>query len=133
MPDGSKCGGAPHVLVAEDEPPVAMVIDDSLTDGGFCVTCAPDGLVAVAELATQSFDAVVTDVRMPNLDGVGLVRSILSRYSRMPIIVLSGYMTPQQRSDLLGLGIPAEALLEKPNGFRQLRGILARLLGPSRR
>ncbi|HEY8613073.1 MAG TPA: response regulator [Roseomonas sp.] len=128
MPDGPMCNPALHVLVAEDEASVALVIDENLTECGFRVTCAPDGAVAVAELSAHPFDAVVTDIRMPNLDGVSLVRSILATFPRMPIVVLSGYMTAQQRGELLALGVPAEALLEKPSGFRDLRGTLIRLL-----
>ncbi|MBI0537875.1 response regulator [Roseomonas sp. KE2513] len=128
MPDEPAREGPPRVLVAEDEEAVALLIDLDLSESGYCVTCAPDGAVAAAELESQPFDAVVTDVRMPNLDGVGLVRKIVATWPGMPIVVLSGYMTEEQNRTLLSLGVQPEALLEKPDGFRHLRSTLEVLL-----
>ena len=117
------------MLVAEDEEAVALLIDLDLSESGYSVTCAPDGAVAAEALAAEAFDAVVTDVRMPNLDGVGLVRKIVATWPGMPIVVLSGYMTAEQNRTLLSLGVRPEALLEKPDGFRHLRSTLEGLLG----
>ena len=128
MPDEPAREGPPRVLVAEDEEAVALLIDLDLSESGYRVTCAPDGAVADAELESQAFDAVVTDVRMPNLDGVGLVRKIVASWPGMPIVVLSGYMTEEQNRTLLSLGVQPEALLEKPDGFRHLRSTLEGLL-----
>lgn len=128
MPDEPARDGSARVLVAEDEEAVALLIDLDLSESGYHVTCAPDGAVAAAALDAEPFDAVVTDVRMPNLDGVGLVRKIVSTWPGMPIVVLSGYMTEEQNRTLLSLGVQPQALLEKPDGFRHLRRTLENLL-----
>lgn len=119
---------ATRVLVAEDEMSVALVIEDGLTEGGFRVTCAPDGRAAIEAMEEEPFDAVVTDIRMPRLDGVELVRWIVATRPQLPIVVLSGYMTTEQRRELRRLGVSEGALLEKPGGFRELLGTLGRLL-----
>lgn len=129
MPDDPARERSPRVLVAEDEEAVALLIDLDLSESGYQVTCASDGAVAAAQLESHPFDAVVTDVRMPNLDGVGLVRKIVASWPGMPIVVLSGYMTEEQNRTLLSLGVQPQALLEKPDGFRHLRSTLEGLLG----
>jgi CheY-like chemotaxis protein len=121
-------GTAPHVLVAEDEVPIAMMIQEALDEAGFRVTCAPDGLIALEESFRTRFDILLTDVRMPNLDGVGLVRQLRASRPDLPIVVLSGYMTNRDRQELLQLGVPADSILEKPVTLGTLNSVLRRAL-----
>ncbi|WP_424140057.1 response regulator [Roseomonas chloroacetimidivorans] len=114
--------------MAEDEEPIAMVIEEALSDAGFRVTCAPDGLAALETWSQGRFDILLTDVRMPNLDGVGLVRRIRASQPDLPIVVLSGYMTERDRKELLQLGVPTDAILEKPVTFHRLASVLRRAL-----
>ena len=119
---------APHVLVAEDEPNVATLIEECLTDEGYRVTLAGDGVEAVEALPRGDFDLLLTDVRMPRLDGVGLIRHVRAARPAMPIVVLSGYMTPEARTELRRLGVPNERVLEKPLPFPELHGAIRRAL-----
>ncbi|MBP0445891.1 response regulator [Roseomonas sp. SSH11] len=112
------------VLVAEDESAIAEMIQEVLTDEGFRVTVAADGALALEEYSRNEFDVLLTDVRMPNLDGVGLVRRLRQIEADLPIVVLSGYMTGKDFGDLRQLGIPAESILEKPVTFTRLRDAL---------
>ena len=107
-------GRTRHVLYAEDEPAVAEMIEEALSEAGFRVTHAEDGRVALAEASRSRFDVLLTDVRMPNLDGVGLVRHLRSSQPGLPIVVLSGYMTQDDWQQLRQLGVPADSILEKP-------------------
>ncbi|MFH5923089.1 response regulator [Roseomonas xinghualingensis] len=123
-------GTPPHVLMAEDEMPIAMMIQEALDEAGFRVTYAPDGLAALEESSKAHFDILLTDVRMPNLDGVGLVRRLRGSRPEMPIVVLSGYMTNGDREELLRLGVPPDSILEKPVTLGELHNVLRRVLAP---
>lgn len=108
--------------------PIAMMIQEALDEAGFRVTYAPDGLAALDESSKARFDILLTDVRMPRLDGVGLVRRLRGSRPEMPVVVLSGYMTNADREELLRLGIPADAILEKPVALGELNSVLRRAL-----
>jgi CheY-like chemotaxis protein len=121
-------GSAPHALVAEDEASLATLIEEALGEAGFCVTCVPDGLAAIEAISRARFDILLTDVRMPNLDGVALVRHLRVSQISLPVVVLSGYMTEGNRTELLQLGVPSDAILEKPVALETLNGVLRRVL-----
>lgn len=106
-----------HILVAEDEAAVGDLLEEYLTSAGYRVTRAGDGLEAVQALPTAFFDVLLTDIRMPRMDGVGLIRHVRRTHPDMPIVVLSGYMTAESREALAALGVPDEAVLEKPSPF----------------
>lgn len=107
-------GIEPRVLMAEDESEIALLVREALEDAGFQVTWAADGAKALDQDAHGSYDALLTDVRMPNLDGVSLVRAVRERHPGRPVVVLSGYMTERDRQALLRMGIPEDRMLEKP-------------------
>lgn len=107
-------GSVPRVLMAEDECEIAVLVREALEDAGFVVTWAADGALALDQDSRGSYDALLTDVRMPNLDGVSLVRAVRERHPGRPVVVLSGYMTALDREALLRLGVPEERMLEKP-------------------
>ena len=124
----SVVGGPVHVLVVEDEPLVALLVEELLLDAGYRVTTAVDGLDALPLLADASLDIVLTDIRMPRLDGVGLVRFLREKRPELPVVVFSGQMGESDRSALLELGVPAEAILEKPQALPDLYLVLQRVL-----
>ncbi len=66
----------PHVLVVDDESVIAQLVADVLAEEGYAVDTAPNGLAALATLASGSYDLVLSDLRMPELDGVGLYREL---------------------------------------------------------
>jgi DNA-binding response OmpR family regulator len=106
--------------VAEDEPTINALIEEHLTDAGYRVTTAVDGLDALLALSTARFDVVLTDIRMPRLDGVGLVRHLREEHPQLPVVVFSGHMSEQDRHALLRMRVPSEAILEKPFAFSKL-------------
>ena len=72
--------GRPRVLVVDDETVIAQLIADMLGGEGYDVDTAPDGRVALARLAERRYDVVLSDLRMPELDGLGLFREIETRH-----------------------------------------------------
>jgi CheY-like chemotaxis protein len=66
----------PLVLVVDDEPIIAQLITDVLTGDGYDVDTASDGLVALECLGRRAYDLILSDLRMPGLDGLGLYREL---------------------------------------------------------
>lgn len=120
---------ASHLLVAEDEGSVAELLEEYFTAAGYRVTRAGDGQEALEVLPTASFDLLLTDIRMPRMDGVKLVRHVRQAHPNMPIVVLSGYMTEENREALTDLGVPDEAVLEKPSPFQVLEDAIRAVMG----
>jgi CheY-like chemotaxis protein len=72
-----------RVLVVDDESIIAQLIADVLGGEGFEVDTAPHGLAALDRLANRTYDIILSDLRMPELDGLGLFREIEQRYPQM--------------------------------------------------
>ncbi|HVW30448.1 MAG TPA: EAL domain-containing protein [Polyangiaceae bacterium] len=80
----------PRVLVADDEARLLRIITRILTAAGFEVTQAHDGRQAAQQLKEQSFDAVLTDVSMPEMTGLDLLRSARMHDLELPILLMTG-------------------------------------------
>lgn len=79
-----------RVLVVEDDPAVQEMILMLLRADGYVAVAAGDGLQALARLQHDRFDVVVTDFRMPRLDGLALLREIRRMEVPLPVIILTG-------------------------------------------
>jgi two-component system, OmpR family, response regulator MprA len=79
----------PTVLIVEDEPAVREVVVDRLQDEGYAVRQASDGLQAIDELEVDDVDLVLSDVRMPRLDGPSLARRLRGRGRAVPVVLMS--------------------------------------------
>lgn len=118
-----------RVLLAEDSITTRTQECRILTAAGFDVVTAVDGLDALRRLAREEFDAVVTDVNMPNLDGLGLARRIRSepRHAELPIVLVTSLASDEDR--LRGLEAGANAYITKPAfDQRELIECLERLI-----
>ena len=69
-----------NVLLADDERTIAITLRDELTDAGHDVTVANDGNEAAELLGKQRFEVLITDIRMPGLDGIELLRAAFYRF-----------------------------------------------------
>ena len=114
---------APKVLVVDDHPETLEVLELVLQLAGFEVTARADGLSALAT-DLDDFDAVVTDLAMPGMDGSALVRALRTRLARpVPIVVLTGQGIPLERLDCRCC-----VLLRKPSMPEDLTATLRWLL-----
>ncbi len=104
---------ARRVLVVEDDPEVRATVSAALLAGGFAVVEASDGQAAWNMIQQQAgrFDLVVTDVRMPNVNGVQLASSIWEAYPNLPVLFISGYTDKQDTGQSLAFG---DNLIYKP-------------------
>jgi two-component system response regulator AtoC len=116
-----------RILVVDDEEGLRDFIAEVLEDDGHDVTTAADGAEAATIIADHGFDLLLTDLRMPRLDGMALLRRARSEQPDMEVIVLTAHGTVETAVDAMKLG--AFDYLEKPIGSPdQLRLLVARAL-----
>lgn len=116
-----------HILLAEDERILAMIIKDTLDGQGFKVTVASDGEEALRLYAAQRPDVLVADVMMPRLDGYELVRRIRKHDQQTPVIFLTARSAV---GDVVhGFEMGANDYLKKPFGMQELIVRIKALLG----
>lgn len=108
---------ASTILVVDDDAPLREVVRYALTRAGFEVTEAADGAQALRTLATRTFDLVVLDVLMPEMDGLAVCRAVRAT-SRVPIVFLSS--RGEELDKVLGLEIGGDDYLTKPFSPREL-------------
>jgi YesN/AraC family two-component response regulator len=112
-----------RILFVDDEPELLDSLERLLhpMKGRWEMVFARSGCEALACLELQPFDVLVTDVRMPQLDGVRLLRWAKAKYPGMTRIVLSGYF---EREMALGAAEAANLYLVKPVDFTQLQAAI---------
>jgi len=116
-----------HILLAEDERTLAMIIKDTLDGQGFRVTVASDGEEALRLFNANRPDVLVADVMMPRLDGYELVRRIRRTDQQTPVIFLTARSTV---GDVVhGFEMGANDYLKKPFGMQELIVRIKALLG----
>jgi len=86
------------VLLAEDEASVNAFVARALSRDGHQVTPVADGLAALAALAAEDFDLLLTDIVMPGLDGIALALKAGKDYPAMKILLMTGYSAERQRA-----------------------------------
>ena len=103
------------VLIIEDDPFFRDVMVEALERGGFQTRSAENGLIGLKIAMAQQIDIVVTDLFMPEKEGMETIRSLRDRFAFMPILVVSGGIAGQ-RSDFLGMSVRlgASAAISKP-------------------
>jgi PAS domain S-box-containing protein len=116
------------VLAVDDDAAVLALIGRMLRSYGFEVTTAKNGREAIVELETRTFDLVVTDVAMPELDGMAVARA--AEEERIPVLFVSG-CTPEELAHRGLAG--SSAVLQKPFTPDEFARALAPLMSPARR
>lgn len=121
-PDGKR-----NILVVDDEPQITRVLKTTLSSQGYGIRTAADGEQALSEMKDWSPDLVITDLRMPRMDGLQLCRAIRAE-SRVPIIVLS--VKGEEAIKVESLDAGADDYITKPFNVNEL---LARVRAAFRR
>jgi two-component system, OmpR family, phosphate regulon response regulator OmpR len=118
---------ADRILLIEDDPRLAEMVKNYLGEAGFSVTVSPLGIAGIALEARETFDALVLDLMLPDIDGLEVCRRIRAR-SQTPILMLTARGDAMDR--VVGLEIGADDYLPKPFEPREM---LARLRAILRR
>ncbi len=115
-----------RVLVVDDEKSILTLLDEALTQWGYQVTAASTGADALVALRTEVFDAALTDVRMPDMSGLDLLREIKKRDESIEVVIMTGYPTIASAVEALKEG--AYDYLSKPLILDELRHVMQRLM-----
>lgn len=118
-----------RVLMAEDERLAAEVIEEGLVEAGFEVLAANDGQEAI-DIADNGagFDLLLTDLKMPRLDGKGLIAALRARRPDLPVVVMTGFPPPDGATSLQ-TGQGPMRLLTKPVSLMPLIAALRDVAG----
>src|SRR5580692_1663434 len=111
---------AASVLVAEDNPAVREFIVRSLLSAGYKITAVADGQQALDILAREKFDVLVTDIVMPNLDGIALALKAVRLFPDLRIVMISGYA--QERMRAHNLDALVHRIIAKPFSLEEICG-----------
>jgi DNA-binding NtrC family response regulator len=118
MPDPAK-----HLLIVDDEKALREAVAERLTDHGFVVEQADNGEEAVRRLTDFAFDILITDLRLPGIDGRAVLDAALERYPEIVAIVITGYGTVKDAVDAIKQG--ASDFITKPFQFDALLHVLS--------
>ena len=120
---------AKNILVVDDSDAIRQSVAFILDQAGYTVQQAEDGLDALKKLEGSTYDMVITDVNMPNLDGIGLTAKIRENptHKFTPIVVL----TTESQSSKMDEGKKAGATgwIVKPFNADKLLGVVKKLIG----
>jgi CheY-like chemotaxis protein len=133
MTDQSPSRSPARVLVVEDELGIAQMLTDVLEAYGYEVESAANGLLALAKIEARAYDLIISDLRMPELDGVGLYRQIKQRQPELlsRLLFVSGTADePEYRRFLVESAVP---ILAKPFVLADLYELTRQVLATHRR
>ena len=117
------------ILIVDDSPSVRQMVEATLKSADYLVTAAEDGQVALDICANKRFDFVLTDLNMPRMDGITLVKSLRAKpaFSTTPIVVLTTEASDAIKAQ--GRDAGATGWMVKPFDPRKLLQIVAKVIG----
>jgi len=119
-----------HILLIEDDTSLAANLCDVLKDDGFKVTVCNRGDEGLSRASKDDYDVVLTDLRLPGLGGLELVRSLHETQPRLPVVLMTAHGTIETAIEATKLG--AYDYLQKPFEMRELLRVLQRAVNASR-
>jgi excisionase family DNA binding protein len=126
-----KIGERPRVLVVDDEQAVRDLVSKYLASADYDVETAEDGPTAVERLQTSQttspFDLLITDLKMPGMDGLSVIRETRRHFPDLPIIIITAYSTEASAIEAINLGV--SGYLTKPFRMERVLAVAARALG----
>jgi len=114
------------ILVVDDEEGARELFYTILTDEGYTVTLANNGEEALVQFKTDSYDLVVTDIKMPVMDGLQLLQEIRKTGSRTDVIMVTAYGEVETYLKAMSLG--AAEYINKPIRIKELKRIVHKVL-----
>ncbi len=115
-----------RILIVEDEPAIAMGLEDDLRMEGYHVEVVRDGRMAARRGRDGGFDLILLDIMLPGKDGFEVCRELRRAGLRTPILMLTAKAQEEQK--VMGLELGADDYVTKPFGTRELRARIKALL-----
>lgn len=128
---GARKGASPHarprVLVADDEASIRELLSKTLALAEYDVDLAHDGRSALERVRTTEYDLLITDLKMPGVDGLSVIREARRFRPELPIIIITGFSTEASAIEALNLGV--SGYLTKPFRVPKVLATAAKALG----
>jgi excisionase family DNA binding protein len=117
----------PRVLVVDDEASIRDMLAKTLSLAEYEVDVAADGRAAIERLRLMPYDLLITDLRMPGVDGLTVIREARRFYPSLPVIIITGYSTEASAIEAINLGV--SGYLTKPFRVPRVLAVAAKALG----
>ena len=117
----------PRVLVVDDEASIRDLLAKTLALAEYDVDLAPDGRAALERLRIIGYDLLITDLKMPGVDGLTVIREARRLKSDLPVIIITGYSTEASAIEAVNLGV--SGYLTKPFRVPRVLAAAAKALG----
>ena len=118
-----------RILVVDDDPDIRQVLQDRLNSYGYLVETAINGREALDALNRNTFDGMVLDIRMPEIDGIEVLRQTRKTHPALPVVMVTA--STVRNSVIEAMGVGAQAYLLKPFDAVQLKQAVERWIGPA--
>ena len=115
-----------RILVVDDEPVLCAVLGRMLSKLGYNAVCAHDGIEAIEIMDHIEIDILITDLRMPRMDGWALMKHVKQQNPNLPVVLITGYYG--MHADAKMSETSADAFLSKPFTLEQIRNTLENLM-----
>jgi len=109
----------PHILIVEDETATAWALEQGLSDEGYSIATVDSAEKALLAQRVRRADVVITDLRLPRMGGLELVRRLQGRKHAAPVIVVTAYGSRETLEQLAEAGV--HACFPKPFRMEQVR------------
>jgi DNA-binding response OmpR family regulator len=119
--------GRPRVLVVDDEATIRELLQKTLALAEYDVDLAPDGRTAVDRLRIIPYDLLITDLKMPGVDGLTVIREARRLKADIPVIIITGFSTEASAIEAVNLGV--SGYLTKPFRVPRVLAAAAKALG----
>jgi DNA-binding response OmpR family regulator len=113
------------ILLVEDEKTLCLLYEEELSKEGYDVTAVNDADAALEALASDNFDLIITDIRMPGKNGIELITQIMGQRKDIPIIINSAYQS--YKEDFMTWA--ADAYIVKSSSLDELKRKIKELIG----
>ena len=126
-PDSGAMARPARVLVVDDEEPIRDLLSRTLALAQYDVDVAQDGQTAMDRMRMVQYDLLITDLRMPGVDGLNVIREARRLRSDIPVIILTGYSSEATAIEAINLGV--QGYLTKPFRVPRVLAAAAKALG----
>ena len=117
----------PRILVVDDEASIRDLLSKTLALADYDVDVATDGRSAVERLRMLAYDLLITDLKMPGIDGLGVIREARRLKADLPVIIITGFSTEASAIEAANLGVAG--YLTKPFRVPRVLAVAAKALG----
>jgi len=114
------------ILIVDDNPNMSVLLSDILEIFEYVGAQAIDGEDALEKLKSDEYALVFTDLRMPKMDGIDLLKAIKNEHPNLPVVVITGYSLGETQNMLLTQR--ADGFLNKPFKVNEIKELLEKLL-----